>query len=127
MRVTPWTTTRWPGTVSSQLPPCSAARSTMTLPGFIERTMSAVISRRAGADDEHLRRRHLARGGDLAGEEATELVRGLDHGAVAGDVRHGGESIQLLGPRDTRHAVHGQYRRLASRELLHQLGVLRRP
>src|SRR5262249_50324769 len=40
--VTPWTTTRSPGLVSSQLPPCSAARSTMTAPGCIFWTMAAV-------------------------------------------------------------------------------------
>ena len=48
MIVTPWRTTASPGTVSSQLPPCSAAMSTMTLPGFIVCTISAVISRGAG-------------------------------------------------------------------------------
>ena len=48
MIVTPWRTTTSPGTVSSQLPPCSAARSTMTLPRFIVSTMPAVISRGAG-------------------------------------------------------------------------------
>ena len=48
MMVTPCFTTTLPGTVSSQLPPCSAARSTITLPGFIDRTISAVISFGAG-------------------------------------------------------------------------------
>ncbi len=48
MIVTPFLTTTLPGSVSSQLPPCSEAKSTMTLPGFIERTMSAVISLGAG-------------------------------------------------------------------------------
>ena len=48
MIVTPCCTTTWPGTVSSQLPPCSAAMSTITLPAFMERTMSAVIRRGAG-------------------------------------------------------------------------------
>ena len=33
-----------PGRDSSQLPPPSAARSTMTAPGFIDRTISAVMS-----------------------------------------------------------------------------------
>jgi hypothetical protein len=50
----------------------------------------------AGADDEHLGRRDLAGGGDLPGEEAAELVRGLDHGAVAADVRHRGQGVELL-------------------------------
>ena len=48
MRVTPCLTTALPGSVSSQLPPCSAAMSTMTLPGFIVRTISAVMSLGAG-------------------------------------------------------------------------------
>ena len=48
MIVTPWRTTTSPGTVSSQLPPCSAAMSTMTLPCFIDFTMSAVMSLGAG-------------------------------------------------------------------------------
>ena len=46
--VTPSRTTAWSGTVSSQLPPCSAAMSTITLPGFMLRTISAVISFGAG-------------------------------------------------------------------------------
>ena len=48
MMVTPCLTTALPGSVSSQLPPCSAAMSTMTLPGFIDCTISAVISFGAG-------------------------------------------------------------------------------
>ena len=61
----------------------------------------------AGADHQHLGRRHLAGGRDLAGEEAAEVVAGLDHGAVAGDVGHRGERVHLLGARDARHHVHG--------------------
>ena len=41
--VTPLTTTFSPGLVASQLPPCSAARSTITEPSFIEATMSFVM------------------------------------------------------------------------------------
>ena len=48
MIVTPWTSATWPGWVSSQFPPCSAAISTMTLPVFIDSTMSAVMSFGAG-------------------------------------------------------------------------------
>ena len=40
---TPSTTTVWPGLVNSQLPPRSAARSTMTEPGAIRATISAVV------------------------------------------------------------------------------------
>ena len=46
--VTPCLTTACPGSVSSQLPPCSAAMSTMTLPGFMLLTISAVMSFGAG-------------------------------------------------------------------------------
>ncbi len=38
----------FPGTVVSTLPPCSAARSTVTEPGFIEAIMSARMSFGAG-------------------------------------------------------------------------------
>ncbi len=48
MMMTPCLVTTLPGSVNSQLPPCSAAMSTMTLPGFIDRTISAVISLGAG-------------------------------------------------------------------------------
>ena len=41
-------TTVWPGSVSSQLPPVSPARSTITEPGFMPSTASAVTSRGAG-------------------------------------------------------------------------------
>ena len=69
----------------------------------------------AGADDEDLGGRHLAGGRDLAGEEAAEVVSRLDDRAVAGDVGHGGQRIQLLGARDPRHAVHGEHREPCAR------------
>ncbi len=46
--MTPCFTTEAPGSVSSQLPPCSAAMSTITLPGFMLLTISAVMSLGAG-------------------------------------------------------------------------------
>ena len=46
--LTSWRTTVCPGSVSSQLPPASPARSTITEPGFIPSTASAVTSRGAG-------------------------------------------------------------------------------
>ena len=46
--VTPSRTISSPGSVSSQLPPVSAARSTITEPGRIARTASAVTSLGAG-------------------------------------------------------------------------------
>ena len=61
-----------------------------------------------GTHDQHLGRRHLARGGDLTGEERPELVRGLDHRAVATDVRHRRQHVQRLRPRDARHGIHRQ-------------------
>ena len=49
MIVTPLAvTTASPGTAPSTLPPLAAAMSTITLPDFIEATISAVISRGAG-------------------------------------------------------------------------------
>ena len=81
----------------------------------------------AGAHHQHLGRRHLAGGGDLAGEEAAEVVAGLDHGAVAGDVGHGGERVHLLGARDARHHVHRNDGGALCPRLLQKLSVLRRP
>ena len=46
--VTSWTTVTSPGTVSSQLPPLSPARSTITLPERIPSTAAAVTSFGAG-------------------------------------------------------------------------------
>ncbi len=46
--VTSCLTTTCPGSVSSQLPPVSPARSTTTLPGFIASTAAAVTSLGAG-------------------------------------------------------------------------------
>ena len=80
----------------------------------------------AGADDEHLGRRHLAGGGDLAGEEAAEVVAGLDHRAVAGDVRHRGERVHLLGAADARHHVHRDGGGAPGLQRLEELGVLGR-
>ena len=44
MIVTSFDDTVWPGSDSSQFPPVSAARSTMTEPGFIVATIALVIS-----------------------------------------------------------------------------------
>ena len=49
MIVTPLSVTIFsPATEPATLPPCSAARSTITLPGFIDCTISAVMSLGAG-------------------------------------------------------------------------------
>ena len=45
-----------------------------------------------GTDDQHLGGRNFTGGGDLAGEETTELVRGFHDGAIATDVGHGREA-----------------------------------
>ena len=63
-------------------------------------------TRHAGADDQHLGRRHLARRGDLPGEEAAEVVARLDHRAVARDVGHRRQRVHLLRAADARHHVH---------------------
>src|SRR6185295_16648873 len=44
MIVTSWRTISWPGSVNAQFPPMSAARSTITEPGFILATASAGMS-----------------------------------------------------------------------------------
>lgn len=48
MTLTSWWVTSLPGWVTAQLPPASAARSTMTDPGFMTSTISFVISFGAG-------------------------------------------------------------------------------
>mmetsp|Transcript_35239 Transcript_35239/g.76446 ORF Transcript_35239/g.76446 Transcript_35239/m.76446 type:complete len:261 (-) Transcript_35239:177-959(-) len=48
MTLTPLWSMTLPGTVTSQLPPASAARSTMTEPGFMDSTISLRIRRGAG-------------------------------------------------------------------------------
>jgi hypothetical protein len=82
----------------------------------------------AGTGDEDLGRRNLARGCDLAVEEAAECVGGLDDGAVAGNAGLRGQRVHLLGAaQHARQRVDGQHGDLARRELLHQFRVLRRP
>ena len=77
----------------------------------------------AGADDEDLRRRDLARRGDLAGEEAAELVGRLDDRAVPGDVGHRAEHVERLRPGDARHGVHGEDGDPPGRQLGDEVGV----
>jgi hypothetical protein len=50
-----------------------------------------------GTGNEHLGRRHLARGRDLAVEEAAECIGRFDHRAVAADTGHGGQRVHFLG------------------------------
>jgi hypothetical protein len=61
-------------------------------------------------------------------EEAAEGVGRLDDGAVAADAGHRRERVHLLCARElARQRIDGQHGDLACRQLLHQLGVLRRP
>ena len=76
-----------------------------------------------GARDEHLRGRHLAGGGDLAREEAAELVRRLDDGPIAGDVGHRAQDVHRLRPGDARYGIHRQRRHAAGRERGEQVGA----
>ena len=78
------------------------------------------------ADHEHLGRRHLARRGHLPGEEPAEGVRGLDDGAVPGDVGHRRQHVQRLRPGDPRDRVHRQHRDRAGGQLLDEFRVQRR-
>ena len=80
-------------------------------------------SRDPGADHEDLRRWDLARGGDLTGEEAAELVGRLDDRAVPGDVGHRAEHVERLRAGDARHGVHGQDGDPSGRELGDEVGV----
>ena len=50
----------------------------------------------AGADDQHLGRRHAPGGRHLPGEEAAVEARGLDDRAIAGDVGHRRQRVHLL-------------------------------
>ena len=79
-----------------------------------------------GPDHQHLGGRYLAGGGDLAGEEAPEVLGSLHHGPVPRDVRHRAQRIHLLRTRDARDAVHGHDRRAALGEPGEQFGILRR-
>ncbi len=49
--------------------------------------------------------RRLACRRHLAGEHPAVVLGGLDDRAVAGDVRHRGQHVHRLGPRDPRHGV----------------------
>ena len=84
-------------------------------------------ARDARAEDQHLRRLHAPGRGHLPGEEAPEVVGRLDDRAVAGDVRHRRQRVQLLRARDARHGVHREHRHLARRQALDERLVLRRP
>ena len=75
------------------------------------------------ADDVDLCRRHLTCRGDLAGEQSTEGVGGLDDCAVAGDVRHGGQHVHGLCAGNARHSVHREPSDATVGELVDELLV----
>ena len=99
-------TTVSPGSVSSQLPPASAARSTITEPGRMAATISAVISRRGPARDQGGGDDDVA-GGDVLGEQlalrrsssSRELLR-----VAAGRSPASGSSISRTSRRGSRPA-----------------------
>ena len=106
--MTPFSTTVSPAFESSQLPPDSPARSTITEPGCMSRTASAVISSGAGAagdlrggDDHVLPRRGLGeRLADLlvllVGERAGVAALGLGVGDEVELERAAAEARDLL-------------------------------
>ena len=81
----------------------------------------------AGADDQHLRRRHAAGGGHLAGEEPAVEAGRFDDRAIAGDVGHRRQRVHLLGARDARDLVDGDRGDFRDGEPLDQRLVLARP
>ena len=81
----------------------------------------------AGADDQHLGRRHAPGRSHLTSEKSPVEARCLDHRAVAGDVRHRREGVHLLRPGDARDLVHREGGGLARGQALHEVLVLARP
>ncbi len=61
-----------------------------------------------GPDDEHLGRRDRAGRSHEERKEAAECVGRLEDRLVAGQVRHRGERVHLLGARDARDRLHRQ-------------------
>ena len=80
----------------------------------------------AGADDVDGGRRDLAGCGDLAGEQAAEGVGGLDDGAVAGDVGHGGQHVHRLRARQAWHSVHRECGEVRGGQVVDKFGVASR-
>ena len=73
-------------------------------------------ARDARADDEHARRRHGPRSGDLRTEEPLVVMSGLEHRAVAGEIRHRREHVHLLRARHARDALERDRRYTPGRE-----------
>src|SRR5258707_599150 len=111
--VTSCRTTVWPGCVSSQFPPMSAARSTRIEPGFIRCTTDAGMSRGAGTGQEQ-------------GQDRGKGLRREQHGLVAGDRAHGRERVHPLGARGAGHHVHAEARDTPLRQRLDRVDVAER-
>ena len=79
--------------------------------------------RHAGADDVDARGLELARRRHLPSQGAAQVRRGLDDGAVAGQVRLGGEHVHGLGPGQARHGVHRERGEVARPQVLQQPGA----
>ena len=62
-----------------------------------------------GTNDQDLGGRHFTGGGDLTGEETTEIVTSLDDGTVTGNVGHGRQGVHLLGAGNAGHHFHGDH------------------
>src|SRR5207237_1227585 len=97
---TPCRSTTSPATAPSTLPPCSTARSTMTLPGRMLATWASVISRGAG--------RPGMRAVVMTMSCAAIFRGGIEHGLVAGEVRLGGQDVHRLRAGDARHELQRQ-------------------
>ena len=84
-------------------------------------------ARHARADDQDFRGRNLASSRDLTREKTPEMVRGLDHGPVAGDVGHGTQRVHFLRAGDARQAVDRQHIDIFGGQPLHEALVLGGP
>src|SRR6266566_1409102 len=91
MMVTPCSTTVSAALVSSQFPPRSLARSTITEPGAMLATMSLVTS-------------------------SGGFFPGKDHGLIATNRGHRGKRVHALRARAARHQLHGQGSHAAGRD-----------
>ena len=60
----------------------------------------------------------------LTGKESSEMIGGLNHGTVSGDIAHGREGVENLGAGNTRHAVHSKGRQISLAQGFDELLVL---
>ncbi len=81
----------------------------------------------AGPDNEDDRRLDAPGRRDLPAEKSAVMLCRLDDRAVAGDIRHRAQRIELLGPRDSRHTVNCQRGDPGAGESREHIGILCRP